>query len=118
MRAAKISLATLLAFAAGSLGAVFPAGTYKRCAQGIHNPSGNEFLNDAGFQDGARLTLAQSGTTVTTTYVDQNGVTQSLSFSATTDTVATITQKDQVIPGFTSLCVAGPGKETRQQASL
>jgi hypothetical protein len=84
----------------------------------VHNPSGNEFLNAAGFQDGARLTLAQSGTTLTTTYVDQNGLTQLLRFSTETDTLATIHEKGQVIPGFTSLCVVGPGKQTGSPASL
>ncbi len=92
----------------GDLG--FPTGTYTRCAQGNHSPSGNEFLNVEGFEDGARLTLVQSGTTVTTTYVDQNGLTQSLSFSATAGTVATITQMGQVIPGFKFMCVLGVGK--------
>jgi hypothetical protein len=96
----------------------FPIGTYTSCAQGAHNPSGNEFLKVAGFQDGARLTLMQSGTTVTSTYVDQNGPTQSLSFSTTTDTLATIAQKGQVIPGFTSLCVLGPGNERGYPASM
>jgi len=98
--------------------AAFPTGTFTRCAQGRHNPSGNEFLNSAGFENGARLTLGQSGTTVTTTFVDQNGLSQSLSFSATTDTVATITQMGQVIPGFKSLCVLGPGRETGHAANM
>ena len=94
-------------------------GAYANCAQGVHNPSGNEFLNAAGFQDGARLTLTRSGTTVTSAYVDQNGLTQSLRFSTTAaDTVAAIHQKGQVIPGFTSLCVLGPGKKTGYPASM
>src|SRR5690348_11710064 len=96
----------------------FPTGTYMRCAQGVHNPTGNEFLNTAGFQDGARLILTRNGTTVTTTYVDENGRPISLNFSATTDTVATITQKGQVILGLKSLCVLGPGKQTAHPASM
>lgn len=119
----KTCFVTLLALVTGCqphrLGAAgFPTGTYTRCAQGVHNPSGNRFLNSAGFQDGARLTLAESGNTVTSTYVDQNGLTQSLSFSTTTDTVATITQKGQVILGFKSLCVLGPGREARYPANM
>jgi hypothetical protein len=119
----KTCFVTLLALVMGcqprQLGAAdFPTGTYTRCAQGAHNPSGNVFFNAAGFVDGARLTVAQNGTTVTTTYVDQDGLTQSLSFSATTDTVASITRKGQVIPGFTSLCVLGPGKETFHPARM
>jgi hypothetical protein len=96
----------------------FPIGTYTSCAQGADNPSGNKFLRVEGFQDGARLTLAQSGTTVTSTYVDQNGLTQSLSFSTTTDTLATIAQKGQVIPGLTSYCVLGRGRGAGYPASM
>jgi hypothetical protein len=47
--------------------------------------------NAAGF--GARLKLAQNGTTVTSTYVDQNCPTQSLTFSTTAATLATIARK-------------------------
>jgi hypothetical protein len=96
----------------------FPIGTYASCAQGVHNPSGNRFLNASGFQDRAALTLAQRGTTVTSSYIDASGVTQSLSFSATTGATATLTQKGQVIPGFGSLCVLGPGNATRYPASM
>jgi hypothetical protein len=96
----------------------FPIGTYASCAQGVHNPSGNRFLNASGFQDRAALTLAQSGTNVTSSYIDANGVTQALSFSATTGATATLTQKGQVIPGFASLCVLGPGNATRYPASM
>src|SRR5262249_20783916 len=66
----------------------FPIGTYSNCAQGVRNPTGNLFVNVAGFQSGAVLTLAQSGTTVQSTYVDQNGATQSVNFSTTTGTSA------------------------------
>lgn len=78
----------------------FPIGTYTNCAQGVHNPSGNVFLNVAGFESGGVLTLAQSGTTVMSTYVEQNGGAQSVSFSTTTGTSATVAQKGQVIPGL------------------
>jgi hypothetical protein len=96
----------------------FPIGTYGSCAQGAHNPSGNKFFNTGGFQDGAVLILAQSGTTVTSSYIDQNRVTQSLSLSTTTGTTATLARKGQVIPGFTSLCVLGPGNEKGYPASM
>src|SRR5262245_59872826 len=86
----------------------FPIGTYTNCARGTRNPSGNSFVNVAGFESGAVLTLAQSGTTVHSTFVDQNGVTASLSFSTTTGTSATLTEPGQVIPCFSSLCVLGP----------
>src|SRR5260370_10058140 len=106
MKTCFVTLLTLVVTGWQHAGAAgFPIGTYTSCAQGAHNPSGNEFLKVAGFQDGARLTLAQSGTTVTSTYVNQDGLTQSLSFSTTTDTLATIARTGQVIPGFTSLCV-------------
>jgi hypothetical protein len=107
---------TLFAFVLNA--ADFPAGTYTRCAEGAQNPSGNQFLRFAGFQNGARLTLAQSGSTVTSTYVDQDGLTQSLSFSTTTDTLATLAPRGQVIPGFKSLCVLGPGRWKGYPASM
>jgi len=96
----------------------FPVGTYTSCAQGTQNPSGAQFLRVAGFENGARLTLTQSGTTVTSAYVDQDGLTQSLSFSAATNTLATIAQKGQVIPGFKTLCVQGPGRWTGYPGSM
>jgi hypothetical protein len=96
----------------------FPIGTYTNCARGARNPSGNVFLNAAGFEPGGVLTLAQSGTTVTATHVDQNGVTQSVSFSPTTGTSAALTEAGQVIPGFTGLCVMGPGNERAYPASM
>jgi hypothetical protein len=96
----------------------FPIGTYTGCAQGAHNPSGNNFLNASGFQDGAVLTLAQSGTSVTSTYIDHNGATQSLSFSITTGSTAALAHKGQVIHGFSSLCVLGPGNEKGYPASM
>jgi hypothetical protein len=66
-------------------------------------------LRVAGFQDGAQLTLSQHNGTVMSTYVDQNGLTQSLRFSTRKDTLATIAQAGQAIPGFKSFCVLRPG---------
>jgi hypothetical protein len=104
----------------GAAGTSFPIGTYTNCARGAgaRAPSGNLFLNGAGFESGSVLTLAQSGTTVQATYVDWNGLTQSVSFSTTTGTSATLTQAGQVLPGFTSLCVEGPGDEAPYPASM
>jgi hypothetical protein len=96
----------------------FPIGTYTRCAQGTHSPSGNTFLNISGFQDGAVLTLAQSGTTVTSTYANQNSVAQSLSFSTTTRTSAGLARDGQVIPGFSGHCVRGPGNDKAYPATM
>jgi hypothetical protein len=96
----------------------FPIGTYTRCAEGQQNPNGNNFLNGAGFQVSATLTLAQSGDTVTSTYVDQNGIIQSLAFSPTATTQATLAGAGQVIPGFSSLCVQGPGNEGGYPATM
>src|SRR5271167_4431032 len=80
----------------------FPVGTYTSCAQGTNNPSGNLFPRTAGFQEGARLVVTESGATVTSTYVDQNGVTQALQFAAAADgsaedRLAVIGQMGQVI---------------------
>src|SRR4051812_45348954 len=96
----------------------FPTGTYTRCAQGTHNPSGNTFLNVGGFQDGTVVAVTYSGTTVTSTYTDQNSVTQSLSFSPTTRTSAALARKGQVIPGFSSHCVRGPGSDRAYPATM
>jgi hypothetical protein len=96
----------------------FPIGTYTNCAQGARNPSGNLFLNTAGFHAGAVLTLAQTANAVTATYVDQNGLTLSASFSMTTGATATLAPADQVIPGFHSLCVKGPRDQTPYPASM
>ena len=43
--------------------------------------------------------------------IGQNELTQQLRLSTKTDTLATIYEKGQVIPGFTSLCAVGPGKQ-------
>jgi hypothetical protein len=96
----------------------FPVGTYTRCAQGVHNPDGNRFLNGAGFQEGAVLTLTQSGSQVLATYVDQNGATQSLGFSTTTSVSATLARPVRLTTSFSSLCVTGPGSEGGYPASL
>jgi hypothetical protein len=55
---------------------------------------------------------------MTSTYVDQNGLTQSLNFSIATPSLATITSKGQAIPGFKSLCVQGPGRAAGYPASM
>jgi hypothetical protein len=96
----------------------FPVGTYTPCAQGVYNPTGNIFVNSAGFESGAVLTLVQSGTGVTATYVDQNGLTQSLSFSVTTNTSAVLAQPGTVGAGFSSLCIMGPGVEQAYPATM
>src|SRR5262245_58077373 len=70
----------------------FPSGTYTTCARGEHNPDGNIFLNTAGFESGAALTLSQSGATVKATYVDQNGLSQSMNFTILTATSAALAQ--------------------------
>src|SRR4051794_10740001 len=99
--------------------AAFPVGTYTNCASGTRNPSGNNFLNAAGFQSGAAaLTLTQSGNTVSSIYVDQNGTTQSHTFSTITGTTASLAQKGAVVPGFTSLCVMGLGNEIGYPATM
>jgi hypothetical protein len=97
----------------------FPIGTYTNCAQGEHNPDGNVFLKVAGFEsDDAVLTLTQSANTVTATYLDQNHLTSSLRFSATTSTSATLAEAGEVNAGFSVLCVLGPGNEGAYPARM
>jgi len=100
------------------VGVTFPIGIYTNCARGTRSSDGNLFLGAAGFESGAVLTLAQSGTTVNATYFDQNGVTQSFSFAATTSTSATFAEAGDVIHGFTSPCVLGPGNQQFYTATM
>lgn len=92
-----------------------PIGSYSNCADGVHSRDGNVFLNGAGFEAGAVFTLAQNGAA---TYLDQNGLTRSLSFAATSNTSATLAQTGQVFPGFSGLCVMGPGDEGSYPARM
>src|SRR5689334_20841664 len=92
--------------------APFPGGTYTTCARGVHNPDGNIFLNTAGFESGAVLTLSQSGAAVKATYVDQNGLSQSLNFTALTATSAALAQPAQVSAGISGMCVKRPMSST------
>jgi hypothetical protein len=77
--------------------ASFPVGTYTSRVRGTNNPSGNLFPRTAGFQDRARLVVTESGATLTSTYVDQNGVTQALQFAAA-DGLAVIGQMGTRFP--------------------
>ena len=91
-------------------GGGFPVGTYLNCAEGVHSPDGKDFLNSAGFQATGSLTLTQSGSAVNVAYVDQNGLTQTLGFLATTGEAAALAQPAQVT-GLIGICVTGPGSE-------
>jgi hypothetical protein len=96
----------------------FPGGTYKTCAQGEHNPDGNIFLNTAGFESDAVLTLSQTGAAVKATYVDQNGSSQSLNFTAVTAESAALAQPAQVSTGLSGLCVKGPRSSAPYPATM
>jgi len=85
----------------------FPVGTYTTCAQGVHD----NVINSAGFQSGAVLTLAQTGDTLTATYVDQNGASSSFEFAQATSTTAALAPTGQTASGFSTMCVQGPGDE-------
>lgn len=96
----------------------FPSGTFTTCARGQHNPDGNIFLNSAGFEPGAALTLSQSGAAVKATYVDLNGLSQSLTFTTLTATSAALAQPAQVSAGLSALCVKRPGSSSPYPASM
>jgi hypothetical protein len=98
--------------------AFFPSGTYTTCAQGEHNPDGNIFLNNAGFQSGAVLTLSQAGAAVNAKYVDQNGLSQSLNFTTLTATSAALAEPAQVSAGLSGLCVKTPGTSAPYPATM
>lgn len=90
-------------------GVTFPLGTYARCARGLYNPDGNVFLNTSGFEPGSALTLTQSGSTVTASYLDLNGKTSSWDFVLTSDTSATLFPSGQTLSDYGGLCVLGVG---------
>ena len=96
----------------------FPSGTYTTCARGEHNPDGNIFLNTSGFESGAVLTLSQSGAAVKATYVDQNGLSQSLNFTTLTATSAALAQPAQVSAGLSGLCVKRPMSSAPYPATM
>ena len=98
--------------------ASFPIGTYRNCASGAFGPNPNVLMNTVGFE--SLLKLEQSGTTLTATHVRQSGITQSLVFSKTTSTSATLASSGQVIPGFSALCVLGltPDKQRLHPALM
>jgi hypothetical protein len=98
----------------GDSGALaFPVGPYTRCARGQHTANGS-FLNGAGFEGGAVLTLKQSGSTLAANYVDLNGKTHSYDFQLTTSTTARLAPAGQTVTGFTGLCVKGVGVSNEQ----
>jgi hypothetical protein len=101
----------------GSTANTFPVGTYTNCAQGSHTQSG-PFLNVAGFESGAALTLTQNGTTVTAAYVDENGAQSTFDFSAATSTYASLASPTQSGAVSAGQCVHGPGNVGNYPAKL
>jgi hypothetical protein len=87
----------------------FRVGTFDTCAQGFQGPDGNVFLNTSGIVAGAVLTVTQEGSTVTASYVGQNGVESSFAFTPTTDTSAVLASTGAMMSGFAGTCVQGPG---------
>lgn len=87
----------------------FPVGTFTGCAEGFRADNGL-FLNGAGFEAGASVTLAQSapGSALNARYVNSNGKVQSFSFAVTSETSAALAPAGQ-IAGFTGYCVPGMG---------
>jgi len=86
----------------------FPIGTYENCAQGTRSPTG-PFLNSSGFVPGAALTLTESGTTVTASYVDMGGTTNTFDFELTSNTSATLNPEAQLDLGDSTTCAFGIG---------
>src|SRR5271169_5134403 len=98
------------------------SGTYTRCAQGAHGAgtpvNGGNFLNVAGFEEGASLTLAQRGDALTLRYLEADGHALALDFAATASTSATLVSAGQAVPGFVGVCAVGPGDSGTFPASL
>src|SRR5690348_2181208 len=80
----------------GQDAAAIPSGTYTSCARGQSSASGSSFLNIAGFETGATLTVSQAGGAVTTRYADPNGPSHSLTFTRVTATSSTLAEPVQL----------------------
>jgi hypothetical protein len=96
----------------------FPLGAFTSCAEGQSGPDGNVFLNVGGFEPGAVLTLTQSGSTITATYVDENDKTTSFEFAPTTPVSANLASPGQTATSFSGLCVEAPENEGSYPATL
>jgi hypothetical protein len=91
--------------------------SYTLCAYGVSDPDNGVYLNVAGIELGATLTLTQSGNVLTATYED--GTARSFTFEPTTSTSATLApMAGQTVPGLAGLCVLGPGDEFPFPATL
>lgn len=89
-------------------GASFPVGTYTQCAFGT--VSSGPFVLPSGFDDGATLTITESGDTRTATYVESGGHTDAWTFTTTTSASATLAPSAQTTDGFgNAMCVYGIG---------
>jgi hypothetical protein len=89
-------------------GATFPEGTYTRCAFGT--VSSGPFLIPSGFDDGATLTVTQSGDARTATYLDTSDRNAAWRFTTTTSASAALAPSAQSNRGFgQSICVYGVG---------
>lgn len=95
----------------------FPTGTYTNCAKGTFSTSGQE-LNVSGFDTGGALTVSHNGANIESTYVDENGVAQSVHFAPSTNTSASLVDPGQTIPGFGVQCVRGLGNVATKPASM
>lgn len=92
----------------GDAGASFPIGTYTKCAFGTVTTG--PFLFPSGFDDGATLTVTQSGDARTATFVDANGHSYSWTFATTTSASAVLAPSAQSADGFgNGICVYGIG---------
>ena len=88
-------------------GAPFPVDTFTRCAFGT--VSAGSFLLASGFDDGATLTVAQSGDGRTATFAD-TGHTDRWTFAPTTRATATLSPSGQRASGLGSgVCAHGVG---------
>jgi len=113
--ASFLSLASLASLGCSSVVSTspsdaFPVGTYTRCAEGARAVSPGWSESGAGFlSDDAVLTVERSGSTLTATYVDENGKTSTFDFARTTSTSATLTSTGETVSGFSGSCTEGPG---------
>lgn len=95
----------------------FPLGTWTTCVEGIHTQIA-VFLNGAGFQQNATLTLSPGASGPLATYVDQNGVVLQLAFHDTGADTALLASPLLIKPESTAMCVTGPGITASYPATM
>jgi hypothetical protein len=85
--------------------------TYSHCIEGLLDSTfSNIVLSYSGPQQGDVVSVTQRGASVVVETVDQNHVQRSFDFEPSSPASARLAPSGQSAPGFTTLCVTGPGQ--------